>query len=236
MDQNHRITLFTGTYGSGKSEIAVSYSHHLLDLGYTVKVLDLDVVNPYFRCREAAAELEKRGATVVAPKGAQFFADLPIILPEIRASFRDDRMAVVGDVGGDDVGARVLGSLADVVDPAATLLLFVINGKRPFTGTAEGCLKILNEIQDASRLAVGGLVSNTHLMDETTPELIHRGYELTCEVSRRTGIPVRLVTVETRLVGLVNADLYDCPLLPLRRSLLPPWGGPLKTDLTSLPV
>ncbi len=236
MDQDHRITLFTGTYGSGKSEAAVSYCHHLLDLGYSVKILDLDVVNPYFRCREAAAELEKRGATVVAPRGAQFFADLPIILPEIRGSFGDDQMAVVGDVGGDDVGARVLGSLADVVDPVATLLLFLINGKRPFTNTAEGCIKILKEIESASRLSVGGLVSNTHLMDETTPELIHQGYELTCEVSRKTGIPVRLVTVETRLAGLVDPDLFDCPLLPLRRSLLPPWGGPLKTDLTSLPV
>lgn len=236
MDQEKRITLFTGTYGSGKSETAVSYSHHLLDLGYSVKILDLDVVNPYFRCREAAAELEKRGATVVAPKGAQFFADLPIILPEIRGSLGDDRMAVVGDVGGDDVGARVLGSLADVLDPEATLLLFVINGNRPFTSTAEGCIKILNEVQSASRLTVGGLVSNTHLMEETTPELIYQGYELTCEVSRKTGIPVRLVTVETRMAGLVDANLFDCPLLPLRRSLAPPWGGPLKTDLTSLPV
>ena len=60
MDQDHRITLFTGTYGSGKSETAVSYSHHLLDLGYSVKILDLDVVNPYFRCREAREDLEKR--------------------------------------------------------------------------------------------------------------------------------------------------------------------------------
>ncbi len=236
MDKEKRVTLFTGTYGSGKSETAVSYSHHLLDLGYSVKILDLDVVNPYFRCREAAAELEKRGATVVAPKGAQFFADLPIILPEIRGSLGDDLMAVVGDVGGDDVGARVLGSLADVLDPESTLLLFVINGNRPFTSTAQGCIKILDEVQSASRLSVGGLVSNTHLMEETTPELIYQGYELTCEVSRRTGIPVRLVTVETRMAGLVDANLFDCPLLPLRRSLLPPWGGPLKTDLTSLPV
>jgi len=236
MDQDYRITLFTGTYGSGKSEVAVSYSHHLLDLGYTVKVLDLDVVNPYFRCREAREELEKRGASVVAPHGAQFFADLPIVLPEIRGSFRDGRTAVVGDVGGDDVGARVLGSLADVLDPDETLLLFVVNRNRPFTNTAKGCLKILGEIETASRLSVGGLVSNTHLMDETTPEQIYQGYELTCEVSRLTGIPVRLVTVETRMTGTVDASRFDCPLLPLRRALLPPWGGPIKTDLTSLPV
>jgi hypothetical protein len=236
MDQDHRITLFTGTYGSGKSETAVSYSHHLLDLGYSVKILDLDVVNPYFRCREAREDLEKRGATVVAPKGAQFFADLPIILPEIRGSFGGDQTAVVGDVGGDDVGARVLGSLADVVDPEQVQLLFVINRNRPFTSTADGCMKILTEIEAASRLSVAGLVSNTHLMDETTPEQIYQGYELACEVSRRTGIPVRLVTVETSMAGTVDADRFECPLLPLRRVLLPPWGGPLKNDLTSLPV
>ncbi len=236
MTTEKRITLFTGTYGSGKTETAVSYSHHLLDLGYSVKILDLDVVNLYFRCREACDDLEKRGATVVAPKGAQFFADLPIILPEIRGSFGDDRTAVVGDVGGDDVGARVLGSLADVLDAEQTLLLFVVNANRPFTSTADGCLKILGEIEAASRLSVGGLVSNTHLMDETTPEQIYQGYEMTCEVSRRTGIPVRLVTVETRMAGTVDAGRFDCPLLPLRRVMLPPWGGPIKTDLTSLPV
>lgn len=236
MDREKRITLFTGTYGSGKSETAVSYSHHLLDLGYAVKILDLDLVNPYFRCREARAELEKRGAAVVAPQGAQFFADLPIIVPEIRGSFGDDRTAVVGDVGGDDVGARVLGSVADVIDPDDVLLLYVININRPFTATAEGCLKILGEIETASRLEVGGLVSNTHLMDETTPEMIRQGYELTCEVGRRAGLPVRLVTVETRLASSIDAGLFDCPLLPLRRVLLPPWGGPINTDLTSLPV
>ncbi len=236
MDQEYRITLFTGTYGSGKSETAVSYSHHLLDLGYSVKILDLDVVNPYFRCREAREELEKRGAEVVAPRGAQAFADLPIILPEIRGSFGDGNSAVVGDVGGDDVGARVLGSLADVADRDQILLLFVINKNRPFTDTADGCLKILNEIEAASRLKVGGLVSNTHLMEETTPEQIEQGYQLTCEVSSRTGIPVRLVTVETRMAGSVDPARFDCPLLPLRRVLLPPWGGPLKTDVTSLPV
>jgi len=236
MDREKRITLFTGTYGSGKSETAVSYSHHLLDLGYAVKILDLDVVNPYFRCREAAEELEKRGAVVVAPKGANFFADLPIVLPEIRGSFGDDRTAVVGDLGGDDVGARVLGSLADVVDAEQTELFYVINRNRPFTSTVEGCRKILAQVEAASRLTVDGLVSNTHLMDETTPEQILEGYRLTCEVSRATGIPVSLVTIETRLAGQVDPALFDCPLLPLRRALLPPWGGPMKSDLSSLPV
>jgi hypothetical protein len=235
MDLEQRVTLFAGNFGSGKTETAVSFAHFLLDRGERVRVLDLDIVNPYFRCREAREDLESRGAELIAPRAEQSYAELPIILPEVRGSLRQSSWRVIGDVGGDDSGARVLSSLADAFDLEETLLLLVLNMNRPFTETAAGCLQVLGSIEAASRLRVGGLVSNTHLMDETTPAMIGEGYELAREVGRRAGVPVLLVTVEDRLAGQVDPGRFDCPLLPLRRVMLPPWAVRMKSDLTSLP-
>jgi len=127
-----RILLFVGNYGSGKTEVSVSLAIRLAK-DHRVAVADLDVVNPYFRCREARGEMESRGIRVINPEGEYRAADLPIILPEIRGAVQAGEEFLIMDVGGDDVGARVLGSLADVFCGRAYAMLQVVNAKRPFT-------------------------------------------------------------------------------------------------------
>ena len=106
-----RVLLVVGSYGSGKTEVAVNLAMELALGGRDVQLADLDLVNPYFRSREARELLESAGVHVISPSGAQAFADLPIVLPEIRGLFNPPpgRLSVF-DVGGDDVGARALAS------------------------------------------------------------------------------------------------------------------------------
>jgi len=218
-----RITAIVGAFGSGKTEIAVNYALLLAARGEKVKLADLDIVNPYFRSREVKQELEAQGIEVVVPTGGDFYADLPIIVPQIRGMIRDGRSRAILDIGGDDLGARVLSSFYDVFRDGDYALLMVLNGNRPFTKDIDGCLDMIGKIQDASRLRVTGLVANTHLMAETTVGNLARGCDLVNAVSAQTGIPVAFAAVETRFSQHIAAAQLGCPVLLIERRMLPPW-------------
>ena len=54
-----RITVFTGHFGSGKTELAVNYALWLKKQGKEVTVIDFDLVNPYFRTKDAEGLFRK---------------------------------------------------------------------------------------------------------------------------------------------------------------------------------
>ena len=224
-----RVVLIVGNYGSGKTEVAVNLAIRLRER-QAISIADLDIVNPYFRCREARGEMESLGIRVINPEGDYQAADLPIILPEIRGLVRDGEETLILDVGGDDVGARVLGSLADVFADQPYAMLQVLNAKRPFTETVAGCLKIRSEIEAASRLRITGLVSNTHLLEDTDTATVLEGLRLAQEVGKAAELPVSFVTVNESLRGEFDAQEPGCPVLWVKRRMLPPWKLKSMTD------
>jgi len=215
------LILIVGNYGSGKTEVSVNLALELSRRG-PVTIVDLDLVNPYFRCREAREEMEARSIRVLYPQGEYHSADLPILLPEVKGAVSDDSRVTILDVGGDDVGARVLSTIAEVIETRPHRMLQVLNARRPFTGDVEGCLKIKGEIEEASRLRVTGVVSNTHLMDETDAATVREGIDLAREVADAAGITFDFATVDARLVAEVE-DETDVPILAIERRMLPPW-------------
>jgi hypothetical protein len=217
------LVIFTGNYGSGKTEVAVNFTIEQARRGRRVKLADLDIVNPYFRSREAADILRKYGIDVVAPPGDLVHAENPIILPQIRGMVEHPDELSVFDVGGDDAGATVLGSFAEMIRRGRWEMIQVINKNRPFTDTVSGCLRIQDEIEKASRVRITGIVGNTHLMESTTEETIRDGYELARAVSEERGLPFRFVCVEESLLGRMDLSFVRVPVLPLRRYLAPPW-------------
>jgi hypothetical protein len=218
-----RVTAFTGNYGSGKTEVAVNYSLLLAEKEEGVCIADLDIVNPYFRCREDAEFMQEHGIEVVAPRDDLKHADLPIILPEIKGLLEKTEGRTVLDVGGDPVGARVLSSLAESFRTEELDLLVVLNARRPFTDTVEGCREMIGEIEKASRLSVTALVGNTHLMDSTTPEVILEGERLVREVATTLDLPVRFLTVAAGLIDGWTGPEPTAHVLPITRRMSPPW-------------
>jgi hypothetical protein len=224
-----RVVLIVGNYGSGKTEVAVNLAIRLREQ-QSVSIADLDIVNPYFRCREARGEMSSLGIRVVNPEGDYQAADLPIILPEIRGLVRDGKETLILDVGGDDAGARVLGSLADVFEDNPYVMLQVLNARRPFTETVAGCLTIGSEIEAASRLRITGLVSNTHLLEDTDTATVLEGLRLARAVGQAAKLPVSFVTVNESLRDEFDATEAGCPVLWIRRRMLPPWKLKRMTD------
>lgn len=218
------IIIIVGGYGSGKSEVAVNLSRHLAgSQSKPVTIADLDIVNPYFRSREAARQLEDLGVRSIHPPGAQAYADLPIILPEIRGAIEHNQGLLILDIGGDDVGARVLSSLADAFVEDGYEMLLVLNRNRPFTADVKASRKMMADIEHSSRLKFTGIISNSHLMDDTTEDIVREGLEMAQAVQKESGLPIALVSATPDIAHKLNIDL---PLLALDRWLLKPWERP----------
>lgn len=219
-----RILVIVGGYGSGKSEVAVNLARYLIAAtDQPVSIADLDIINPYFRSREAAAELAALGVRSLVPPGEQLQADLPIIIPEVKGAIEQHEGYLILDVGGDDVGSRVLSSLSDAFKPAGYDMLLVLNANRPFTATVEGARTLLGQIEAASRLRFTGLIGNTHLLEFTTPEIVLEGLRLTEQVGAAAGLPIRFISVLGTVLKEMTAVPFVHPVLPLGRSLVKPW-------------
>jgi hypothetical protein len=219
-----RVTLLVGHFGSGKTEIALNGALELAANGARITLADLDVVKPYFRSRSARAILLDAGIELLAPTGANMHADLPIIVPQIRSHLRDPNRRLIMDVGGDEIGARVLGSLSDVVPFDDTDCLLVLNFRRPSTPDPERALQMIREIEAVGRVPVSGLISNTHLMSETTPAVVVDGYHRAVETARLAEVPLVAVTVAEDLIADLRQEDFGCPVVAMRRIVIPPFA------------
>ena len=212
MNKPKRITIFAGHYGSGKTNIAVNYAIRIKQNGYPVKIGDMDIVNPYFRTKDSAKELESEGIELISPAFANSNVDLPALPQQLYALVWNKGHYAVLDVGGDDRGAYALGRFADAIKAEGDYrMAFVINRHRPLTSTVEDTLEIMKEIETACGIQFTCIVNNSNIGSETTSETVLDSVAYAEAVSRATGLPIWLYTVEQGIAG----ELSELPILPL---------------------
>ncbi len=217
------IVVIVGNYGSGKTETAVNLAVNQKRAGKDVRIADLDLVNPYFRTREARDILTQMGIDVVLPPEKYLQADLPVLSPLVSGMIRRPAQLTLIDAGGDDAGAMVLAALADSFKGQSVQTVQVVNPFRPFTETIEGCLKIKSLIEKASHLTVNGIIGNANLIEETTAEHIYEGYRFVRRFSDESGRPLLFVTAMQNLMNKIDVNKFTCPVLVMDRLLVPPW-------------
>ena len=217
-----RITIFTGHFGSGKTEVAVNYAFKLAQAGKKTAIADFDIVNPFFRTADARNELEEKGIKVVTPVYANTNVDVPSMPAEISSLFDDRSYSVVLDVGGDDLGARVLSRYNEEILAAEYIHYFVINTRRPMTRNADEIEAMIMEIQDSSRLKVDRLVNNANLLGVSTPEIIAEASGIISEVSSKLSIPVGFISGMEQVLQSYSGD-PDIERLYLEKYIKLPW-------------
>ena len=204
-----RITLFAGHYGSGKTNIAVNYAIDLKEKGYPVIIADLDIVNPYFRTKDSERELAQAGIKLISSEFANSNLDIPTVPQEVKKCFYDTDREIVFDVGGDDEGATVLGMFNRYLLDSGYEMYLVLNTKRPFTENLDDTIEMINAIEYSSRLKFTGIVSNSNLMEFTTPEIVAEGEKLSEKISEKSGIPLKFISATEKTSGLIkNKDKY----------------------------
>ena len=219
---NKRIVLFVGGYGSGKTEVAVNYALQWSKTTDNLSIVDLDIVNPYFRSREQHQLVTSAGINVVAPYGALATADLPALPPEIGGVLQDSERNAVFDIGSNDVGARVLGRYRKMVPADDYEMYFVLNASRPFSQAVEPAVALLRSIERTARLSVTGLINNTNLMHFTDIPLLQKGEDLALDIGKATSLPLVFNAVEQNLASEAAAFL-SAPVLPLQLYMKRPW-------------
>ena len=203
--KDSRLKIIIGAYGSGKSEVSVNLALNMRRENPDQKVLlaDLDIVNPFYRSSDAAKELEKNDIRLISPMYANSNVDAPVLSGEVYVIFDDDSYMGVFDIGGEDMGATILGSMKSRLDQTDAELLMAVNTRRPFTSTADEIIVMASELQEASKLKIKGFINNTNILEQTIYEDILEGEKILKEVSERTGIPVVLTTF---MEGVVQDD------------------------------
>ena len=217
------IVVIVGNYGSGKTEVSINLAVTKKRAGIDVKIADLDLVNPYFRTREARSQLAKLGIDMALPPEEYLQADLPILSPAVAGLIQNPVELTIIDAGGDDAGATVLAALADAFEGKSFQMLQVVNPMRPFTDTIKGCLKMRSEIEAASKMTINGIGGNANLIDETKLEDIYSGYEFVKLLSEESGLALKFITVPSDLMAEIDISRFSCPVLVIERQLVPPW-------------
>lgn len=221
-----RIRVFTGHFGSGKTEISINYALKLADEGKKVCIADLDIVNPYFCTRDEKEMLENHGIRLIATPKEYANAELGTIPLNTLAVFNDKSYEVVMDVGGDDQGAVALGQYNRYFNEEEYAMHFVVNTARPFTRDAEGVIGYIREIENASRLKVKYLINNANLSYETKIDDILYGQKVVKEVSKITGLPIKFTAVREDLIDKISGEI-EGEIFPIKIFMLPPWSRDL---------
>lgn len=222
-----RVTVFSGGYGSGKTELAANFASRIAESGAEVSLIDIDIVKPMFRSRELRQAMAERGVRLISTLANLEMSDLPALSPEIAVSIGNMAMETVIDVGGDDIGARALGRFSEALRKAGYEMMYVINTRRPFSSEVDSIVAMLESIQRASRLEVTALVANSNMGSESTVGIAEQGLALVRQVSDRTGIPLRFAALHRSCVSIKEAETLSAvcriPVFLMDRFLLPPW-------------
>ena len=187
-----KMYVLIGNYGSGKSELALNFAFEAAKHGRT-ELLDLDMVNTYFRLTERGKLVSQKEIRLVSPNFACSGIETLSLPAEVASAFALNWDTVIFDVGGDAVGSTALGRYHSdfaEMDPEQLEVLNVVNIRRPLAGTVEKIIKLQEEMQIHSRLKITGMINNTNLGTMTRPDELRDGYEILKEVSQQTGIPV----------------------------------------------
>ncbi|NTW28092.1 MAG: ParA family protein [Coriobacteriia bacterium] len=193
-----RFTIVTGHYGCGKTNLSINLALDLAKEHGEVTLVDLDIVNPYFRSSDYAQMLAEQGVRVISPTFAGTTLETPSLSAAVYSAF-ESAGAVIFDVGGDDAGATTLGRFSREIAAIDFCMLYVVNRYRNLIATPAEAADLLAEIEAASHLQATAVVNNSHLRDETTAATVLDSIGYARETAGLLGLPLAFTTVPKRL-------------------------------------
>ena len=215
-----RVTVVCGHYGTGKTNLSINLALDCARHGEDVTLVDLDVVNPYFRSADYADVLTENGVRVVGPNFANTNLDTPSLPGAVRNVIAEGSRVIV-DVGGDDAGATALGVYSRTLADADPDVIYVVNRYRSMTTHAEEAVQILREIEATSHLRATCVANNSHLKQDTSEDTVLDSMGFAEEVASASGLPLRFTTASR---GLDFSILNKIPnIYPVDVLVRAPW-------------
>lgn len=190
------VEAYIGEYASGKSENAINRAIELADAGDEVTLVDLDTVEPFYTLRPIKEQLETKNITVVGWSRRDVYGlgeAGSIIMPAARWVLRRSGHIIM-DIGYGVQGARTLNLVEGANESSELQVLAIINTSRPMTSEVPDIVEYVHSLG-----RVDALVNNTHMSEETTPELVWAGLEKLKKAGAQLGLPIAFTAVDERL-------------------------------------
>ena len=202
-----KIIIITGHYGCGKTNVSVNLALRQAKQGGRVSVVDLDIVNPYFRTADFGELFADKGVRLVTPMYANSNLDIPALSFDL-AGIINESDSVIIDVGGDPEGAAALGRYSDVLGKQVDLgLYYVVNKYRYLTSTPEEAVELLREIEAVGTVPCCGIINNSNLGKLTDSKIVAESMEYAEEVAKAAGVPLVFTCSEEKNLGGIENPL-----------------------------
>ncbi len=204
-------TFLIGGAGAGKTELALNLSVFKASRYGGSTLIDLDIVNPFFRVRKLRDEVEALGVKVICPGDRVVAGDIPALPPAAWGALETPGQAVVCDIGGGEPGLRPLGRLKELAAARGANVFFVLNPFRPgFTSPAE-LAESFRHMCGLSAMQVTHLVANPNLSGETSVELFREGLAMVQDFAGKAGLPMAFAVVASELAGKLGVATEGLP-------------------------
>jgi len=204
------IEAYIGEYASGKTEISINRALELRSQGRDVKLVDLDLVEPFFTIRPIVDQLEEKGLEVISmdTRGVVGLGETGVLFcPEMKWALKNGG-DVIFDVGYGVDGASALNVVEGASHEKSLRVFVVVNIARPMTGSLEAIMEFISTLGK-----VDGLINNSHLGKDSDIEIIQEGAVVVSQAARELGVPVIATTVAREFAGLVGTvDRMNNPI------------------------
>ena len=209
------VEAYVGEYASGKSENAVNRAVALYRQGRSVTLVDLDTVEPCYTLRPIKKELEAIGLTVVAweTRDTVGLGEAgSVIQGALRWVLRRPG-DVIMDVGYGVHGAQIFNLVEGALENPYLKIIAVINVSRPFTATVDDIVEYVGSLG-----RVDALLNNTHLGEETRPEIVERGAREVAKAAKILKLPMLATSAAREVAERIGpVDCMGYPVWPLDR-------------------
>ena len=166
------VEVYAGAYASGKSETALNRALQFSKKSEKITLVDLDTVEPAYTLRPIAAEcLSSEGNIII-------------------------------DVGYGAGGLDILDIITGIEKENNLKIYIVINTAKFETSDKESILEYLNFSKGSVQKDwkhFSGIISNTHLGDETTAEDVINGYNKLKKAAAEANLPIIAIGIDKKL-------------------------------------
>ena len=197
-----KVEVYAGAYASGKSETALNRALQFAKKRQKITLVDLDTVEPAYTLRPLEQKLTDKGINVITQPEYEGLGEAANYVNSRQINCLSEEGDMIIDVGYGAGGLDVLEIINNIEHEENMEIYIVINTSKFETFSKENIIEYLTFAEGLEKRPwkkFSGIISNTHLGDETTKEDVLRGYEIIKSASLELGIPIKAIGVSNAL-------------------------------------
>ncbi len=207
------VEIYTGAYASGKSENALNRAIEYTKQKKEITLVDLDTVEPAYCMRPIAKKLHGYGINLILQSDYFGLGEAgSYVTNEQINCLKTTNNDIIIDVGYGVTGLDTLDILTDIDLEKNIKIYLVVNTSKFETKDKDSIIEYINFNSGENKKPwkkISGLISNTHLGDETELKDIINGYNILKEVSKETNIPIAAISLDKKFAKDFTDKTYE---------------------------